>query len=962
MSLVLTIPSRGLAASLRCLTHQLTNPFAVAIARFRLLLAALRTCGVMRLANSPAFHVNLACGDSLYHGRQRQQMLGDDWTDEAHYFAAEDAPALRRMLRDGTYHCVVANPPYITPKDRAANQAYRKLYPKTCHRQYSLAVPFMERIYRLAVPGGFTGQITANSFMKREFGKKLVEEFLPQIDVTHVVDTSGAYIPGHGTPTVILFGRHRKPVADTIRTVMGIRGEPSTPDDPSQGSVWTAIADQIDSPRSESEFVSAADSPRKSFHSHPWSIGGGGAAELKERMDDAGVSALDDVLQTLSSICITREDEAYWADVGALSRKRLCPGHRVVAIRGEDIRDWELGAGLAAVFPYTEAYEPVKGSEAAAVQKYLWRCRELLWRRKELGGDHREMGRTWWEWNRFLSHWHRIPRSISYGETSTHNHFVFVESNEYFFTRSSPTLKLHSAATRSYHESLTALLNSSAAAFWLKQVCQRKGSSGIGRGVYDESWETHFQFDGSKLKRFPLPGSLPTDALAEQLVTLSQELSQHAPSAVLHHWTSDENLLHKLSTAREERQRLLHLMIFHQEELDWECYRLYGLLEENLTYGGEPFPLAIGERAFEIFMARRIARGGTPTTWFERHGAKPISAPPEHWPQDYVDLYHRRHEIMQENRNIGLIEQPEYKRRWNTESWDAQLERALRHRLMDRLESYLDFDGRLNDKGQPTARLDIALASVAKMADAARQDTDFLEVGEVYRDDPAFDVERLVAELVAAENVPLLPVLRYKPTGLRKRAEWEKTWELQRREDAIDARKDLPKDDAQHLTENQAIDLKQREIGEIPAPPKYKSSDFISTSGARYWHLRGKLDVPKERWVSFPHCEGEDGTLVMAWAGYDHLQLARAVSAYYVDIQERIGGRDDPRLEPLLACLIELLPWLKQWHNEVDPEFNVPMGDYFEGFIQDEARQMNKTVEEVRNWQPPKKRSGRKRK
>ena len=62
--------------------------------------------------------------------------------------------------------------------------------------------------------------------MKREFGKKLVEEFLARLDLTLVVDTSGAYIPGHGTPTVILVGRNRSPVAPTIRTVMGIRGEP----------------------------------------------------------------------------------------------------------------------------------------------------------------------------------------------------------------------------------------------------------------------------------------------------------------------------------------------------------------------------------------------------------------------------------------------------------------------------------------------------------------------------------------------------------------------------------------------------------------------------------------------------------------------------------------------------------------------------------------------------------------
>ena len=66
--------------------------------------------------------------------------------------------------------------------------------------------------------------ITANSFMKREFGKKLIEEFFPTVDLTHVIDTSGAYIPGHGTPTVILFGRNRRPVGDEVRAVLGHPG------------------------------------------------------------------------------------------------------------------------------------------------------------------------------------------------------------------------------------------------------------------------------------------------------------------------------------------------------------------------------------------------------------------------------------------------------------------------------------------------------------------------------------------------------------------------------------------------------------------------------------------------------------------------------------------------------------------------------------------------------------------
>ena len=65
---------------------------------------------------------------------------------------------------------------------------------------------------------------------------------------------------------------------------------------------------------------------------------------------------------------------------------------------------------------------------------------------------------------------------------------------------------------------------------------------------------------------------------------------------------------------------------------------------------------------------------------------------------------------------------------------------------------------------------------------------------------------------------------------------------------------------------------------------------------------------------------------------------------------------------PLLACLLELLPWLKQWHNEIDPEYGMAMGDYFEGFINEEARQLGKTVPEIKAWQPPQRTAARGRK
>ena len=67
-------------------------------------------------------------------------------------------------------------------------------------------------------------------------------------------------------------------------------------------------------------------------------------------------------------------------------------------------------------------------------------------------------------------------------------------------------------------------------------------------------------------------------------------------------------------------------MIALQEELDWRCYRLYGLHETPPEHPDPP-PLQLGERAFEIVMARQMAAGTLETAWFERHGSTPITEP-----------------------------------------------------------------------------------------------------------------------------------------------------------------------------------------------------------------------------------------------------------------------------------------------------------------------------------------------
>jgi hypothetical protein len=94
-------------------------------------------------------------------------------------------------------------------------------------------------------------------------------------------------------------------------------------------------------------------------------------------------------------------------------------------------------------------------------------------------------------------------------------------------------------------------------------------------------------------------------------------------------------------------------------------------------------------------------------------------------------------------------------------------------------------------------------------------------------------------------------------------------------------------------------------VGDIPPPPKYQSADFLNNS---YWCLRGALDVPKERFVSYPHCSRHnDPALLVGWAGWDHLQQAQALAGYYTEVVEREGWPVE-RLKPLLAGLAELLP------------------------------------------------------
>ena len=164
-------------------------------------------------------------------------------------YATEDGPLLLTMLEEGRYDVVVGNPPYITVKDKALNQIYRSKYANVCKGTYALTVPFMALFFALAKGGeraGWVGQITSNSFMKREFGTKLIEDFLVHQDLRLVADTSAPTFPATARQPSSSSAETSDPVGPTVRAVLGVRGEPGRPDDPAKGIVWTSIIEHVD--------------------------------------------------------------------------------------------------------------------------------------------------------------------------------------------------------------------------------------------------------------------------------------------------------------------------------------------------------------------------------------------------------------------------------------------------------------------------------------------------------------------------------------------------------------------------------------------------------------------------------------------------------------------------------------------------------------------------------------------
>ena len=898
------------------------NPYAVAIARFRLTLAYLQRTGITKLAHAPKLPLNLVVADSLLHGGGKGAellLIEQDRPDidrvawQESMFALDDETTGRKILRQ-RYHAVVGNPPYITCKDSVLREVYRERY-RSAAGKYALAAPFTERFFELASEGGFVGLINANSFMKREFGKALIEQVLPQFDLTLVIDTSGAYIPGHGTPTVLLFGRNRKSATAKIHAILGKRGEPSTPENPEQGLVWRSIVDHRREVGFDNDYISVAEVSRSTFSKHPWSLGGGGASDLKELLEERAEKTLGEV-SIIGVFGMTNADDCMLMSRQQWSRTPAeAEFVRQLAI-GEEIRDWSWQTDLCALYPYRWPATLLAENEAAGVFKYLWPYRTTMWARATFGGGtYRSEGKPWWKWHQVTSS--RIDGStIAFAEVATHNHFVLDRGGK-VFKQTAPIIKLPESATEDDHLALLAYLNSSTACFWIKQVCHKKSSAS--QKHHADPARACFAFSGTAIAGLPIPKYPKRElvvAASRRLLELARERTGIVCGSAVEAKAGSPSISQQWEKAWQKYDELSSLCAYLQEEIDWATYQAIGLVGEDDKIdllGDHAFAKVLGCRPFEQdtgydagVSIRVRASGSGPAPQGSRHGAIPAF-----WNERKTTL---------KDPCLALVESREYKRQWRDTEQNIDFGEFRRAVQADWLSRTIT--GRIEDAVRTSTR-PISVRTAALRLDLTDQ------LAEIMTAAGSADV----VEEIMKESAPFATALLFSEAGVATYASWRQTWALQRREDLGEV------------------------VGEIPVPPKYDQKDFRD---ANYWRLRGKLDVPKERFISYPGCEKDgDPSPLIGWAGWNHLQRAQALVALYQERKNEDGWPKD-RLIPMLVGLHELMFWLEQWHSQPEAGSQNPARE-FKQFLDAELNAHQLTTDDLEAWRPPTRKAAAKR-
>jgi hypothetical protein len=645
--------------------------------------------------------------------------------------------------------------------------------------------------------------------------------------------------------------------------------------------------------------VSVARWRAKAWRKHPWSLGGGGASELKELLEERCDRRLGDVVAAVGRTTVAGEDDIWIADTpGTWARQGLAV-RAVPLVLGECVRDWTITGCPEILYPYETLGGPAIDDRDPLV-RHLWRWRVTLQNRTVFGKSFKDGKRPWWEHLEHYSEKLRTPLGIAFAFVATHNHFVLDRGGK-VFKQTAPIIKLPPDATEDDHLALLAYLNSSTACFWMKQVCMNKGATSDKGVLQADEDKFRYEFDGTKLRLMPVPPLevlRPLIPLARALTEECTTVSAESYRAVLDAAGDRDAAAAGWARLDDANAQMRTRAVAFQEEIDWAVYSIIGFegaphYVPHATVGTEEAGYEPDERPFASSMRPSL---------IDRIGAIGGSA------------------------QLQFLESAEFKRRWYRSQGKFNAKAVTDDTL-----HVVAYDLFVLAAAERAAQAAAMIAPAGAIIRGASHALDVARGVALSVLGSATTPEEDLATRLAADAVPFLAAYRYTDAGLEKLSAWERTWDLQRREDA------------------------REDVGTIPVPPKYAQGDFREGS---YWRLRGKLDVPKERFISYPGCEGDDGEPLYGWAGWDHKQRAMALMTLYQERKTQ-DGWDKERLTPMLAGLRELLPWLRQWHRDVDPDFGMSMADYFAGLYDAERAALGVSDQELAAWRPQAKRGGR---